>query len=230
LAQAKAAASAAEGAKNAARAAAQHADLDALAQRITALESAIKSLGSELTQRTSRADDRATRVTVAAEALRATVERGAPYQAELAAVKSLGVEEAALAPLVPFAAEGVPSGALLSREFVALTPSLLQASATPSRDGSLLGRLEARAQNLVRITPVDAPAGDDVSAIVARINNDVARGDFAAALAGVASLPERARSAAQGWAKKVEARDAAFAASRRIAADALAALGRPVSQ
>ena len=114
LAQAKTAASAAEGARSAARAAAQHDDLDALAQRIATLESAIKSLGSELTQRTSRADDRATRVTVAAEALRATVERGVPYQAELAAVKSLGVEETALAPLVPFAAEGLPSAAALA--------------------------------------------------------------------------------------------------------------------
>ena len=230
LAQAKAAASAAEGAKNAAQAAAQHGDLDALAQRIASLESEIKSLGSELTQRTSRADDRATRVTVAAEALRATVERGAPYQAELAAVKSLGVEETALAPLVPFAAEGVPSAAALGREFTALMPSLLQASATPSHGGSLLGKLEARAQNLVRITPVDASAGDDASAIVARINNDVARGDFSAALAGIASLPERARSAAQSWVKKVEARKSALAASRRIAAGALAALGKPVSQ
>ena len=230
LAQAKAATSAAEGAKNAAQAAAQRGDLDALDQRIAALENAIKSLGSELTQRTSRADDRATRVTVAAEALRATVERGAPYQAELAAVKSLGVEDTALAPLAPFAAEGIPSAAALAREFATLMPSLSQASETPSQDSSFLGRLEAYAQNFVRITPVDAPPGDDASAVVARINNDVARGDFAAALAGIASLPERARSAAQSWVKKVEAREAALAASRRIAVDALAALGRPVSQ
>jgi hypothetical protein len=230
LAQAKSAASAAEGAKNAAQAAAQHADLDALNQRIAALENVTKSLGSELTQRTSRADDRATRVTVAAEALRATVERGAPYQAELAAVKSLGVEQTALAPLAPFAAEGVPNAAALAREFVKLTPLLTPASATTSRDGSLLARLEAHAQNLVRITPVDAAPGDDTSAVVSRINDDVARGDFAAALAGIALLPEPARSAAQSWVKKVEAREAALAASRRIAADALAALGRPVSQ
>jgi hypothetical protein len=230
LADAKAAAFAADGAKNTAQAAAQHADLDALAQRIAALENAIKSLGSELTQRTSRADDRATRVTVAAEALRATVERGAPYQAELAAVKSLGVEDAALAPLVPFATEGVPSAAALAREFATLMPSLSQVSETSSPNSSFLGGLEAYARNFVRITPVDAPLPRDESSVIARINNDVARGDFANALAAIASLPERARSAAQSWVKKVEAREAALAASRRIAADALAALGRPVSQ
>jgi len=231
LAQAKAATSTAEGAKNAAQAAAQRGDLDALDQRVAALENAIKSLGSELTQRTSRADDRATRVTVAAEALRATVERGAPYQAELAAVKSLGVEDAALAPLTPFAAEGVPNAAALAGEFATLMPSLSQVSETPSRDTSFLGSLEAYAQNFVRITPVDAPLPrDDASSVVARMNNDVARGDFANALAAIASLPERARSTAQSWVKKVEAREAALAASRRIAGDALAALGRPVSQ
>jgi hypothetical protein len=32
------------------------------------------------------------------------------------------------------------------------------------------------------------------------------------------------------WSKKVTAREAAIAASRRIAADALAALGRPAAQ
>jgi hypothetical protein len=230
LAEAKAAAPAADGAKTAAQAAAQRADLDALAQRVAALESAIKSLGSELTQRTPRADDRATRVTVAAEALRATVERGAPYQAELAAVKSLGVEDATLAPLTPFAADGVPSAATLAREFATLLPSLSQAPTTPTRDTSYLERLETYAQNFVRITPADAPPGDDASTVVARINDDVTRGDFANALAAIASLPGGARSAAQSWVKKVEAREAALAASRRIAGDALAALGRPVSQ
>jgi hypothetical protein len=230
LAEAKAAAPAADGAKTAAQAAAQRADLDALAQRVAALESAIKSLGSELTQRTSRADDRATRVTVAAEALRATVERGAPYQAELAAVKSLGVEDATLAPLTPFAADGVPSAVTLAREFATLLPSLSQAPTTPTRDTSYLERLETYAQNFVRITPADAPPGDDASAVVARINDDVTRGDFANALAAIASLPGGARSAAQSWVKKVEAREAALTASRRIAGDALTALGRPVSQ
>ena len=145
-------------------------------------------------------------------------------------MKSLGVEDAVLAPLVPFAAEGVPSAAALAREFTTLLPSLSQASETPSQYTSITGRLEAYARNFVRITPVDAPLPRDESSVIARINNDVARGDFAAALIGTALLPERARSAAQSWVKKVEAREAALAASRRIAADALAALGKPVSQ
>ena len=71
---------------------------------------------------------------------------------------------------------------------------------------------------------------DDASAVVARMNSEAARGDFAAVLADAARLPDRARSAAESWVKKVEAREAAIAASRRVAADALAALSKPVSQ
>jgi len=43
-------------------------------------------------------------------------------------------------------------------------------------------------------------------------------------------LPDPARTLAAPWVKKAEAREAAIAASRRIAADALAALGKPAQQ
>jgi hypothetical protein len=233
--QAQAAATAAEGAKGAAQAGVQRSDIDVLTNRIAALESAVKSLAVDVAQRTSssNSDDRVTRATVAAEALRAAVERGAPYQAELAAVQSLGADQNATVPLASFAADGVPSVDALGRELAALTPALRRASETEPNNGSLLGRLEAHAQKLVRITPLDAstaPAGDGPSSVIARINAAAARGDIAAALADIARLPDAARSLAEVGVKKAEAREAAIAASRRIAADALAALGRPVSQ
>ena len=104
LAQAKSASTAADAAKSAAQAGVARSDLDALAARIAALESAVKTLADDIKHETATADDRAARLTVAAEALRAAVERGAPYQAELAAVKSLGADQSATAPLEPFAA------------------------------------------------------------------------------------------------------------------------------
>ena len=176
-----------------------------------------------MARRAASADDRAARLTVAAEALRAAVERGAPYKAELAAVKSLGADQNATAPLEPFAADGVPSAQRLRTSFRTLTPALLRASGAAPSDGSFLGRLESNAQKLVRITPVDAPAGDEPSAVIARINVDAARADIAAALADIARLPEpRKNRWPTPWVKKADARDAAVAASRRIAADALA--------
>ncbi len=230
LARADAASAAADASKKAAQTGVERGDLDALANRIAGLERAVKSLGDDVARRPASADDRAARMTVAAEALRAVVERGAPYQAELAAMKSLGVEQSALAPLEPFATDGVPSNAALARELAALTPALLRASGAAPSDGSLLGRMEMSAQKLVRITPVDAPPGDDAAAVLARANAAAARGDLDAALADIARLPEAARSLAEPWTKKAQARDGAIAAGRRIAADALAALGKPAAQ
>jgi hypothetical protein len=230
LARADAASAAADASKKAAQTGVERGDLDALANRIAGLERAVKSLGDDVARRPASADDRAARMTVAAEALRAVVERGAPYQAELAAMKSLGVEQSALAPLEPFATEGIPSNAALARELAALTPALLRASGAAPSEGSLLGRMEMSAQKLVRITPVDAPPGDDVPAVLAHGNAAAARGDIEATLADIARLPEAARSLAEPWTKKAQARDSAIAAGRRIAADALAALGKPASQ
>lgn len=230
LAQAKAAAAAADAMKDTAQPSIEHSDIDALNNRIAALESTMKSFATDAARRTSSADDRAARLTVAAEALRAAVERGAPYQAELAAVQALGADGNATAPLEPFAADGVPGAAALAHEFALLTSSLLQASGAAPSESSFLGRLETHAQKLVRITPIDAPTGDDPSSVIARINIDAARGDIAAALAGIARLPESARALAASWVKKADAREAAIAASRRIAAEALAAIGRPAPQ
>lgn len=234
LAQAKAAAAAADAAKTAAQAGAQRGDIDALANRIAALEGAVKSLSADLARRPSSADDAAARATLAAEALRAAVERGAPYQAELAAVQSLGADPSATAALEPFAADGIPGAAALGRELAALIPALQRASEPAARNGSILGRLEASARNLVRITPIEAAAvpaaGGDASSVIGRIGSDAARGDLAAALGDIAHLPDDARALAQAWVKKAEAREAAVAASRRIAADALAALSKPAAQ
>jgi hypothetical protein len=223
---AKQAEAAAEAAKNANQAAVQRSDLDTLTSRIAALESAVKALSDNQAHPASGASDQAARLTIAAEALRATVERGAPYQAELAAVQSLGTDVNAIVPLQPFAATGVPSAATLAQELATLTPAVRQAANTAADGNSFLGRLEANAQQLVSITPVDTPVGNDPSAVIARMNVEAERGDIAAALADAAQLPDAAKSVATDWMKKASARDAAIAASRQIAADALAALSK----
>jgi hypothetical protein len=205
-------------------------DIDALANRIAALEGNLKALSESVARRPSSADDRAARAAVAAEALRAVVERGAPYQAELAAVTTLGADQNAIASLEPFAAAGVPSATELARELSLLTPSLLKASGAGSRDGSLVQRLERSAKSLVQITPIDAPPSDEPSAVVTRLDADAERADIGAALADIARLPTPARTLAEPWLQKANARDAAIAASRRIAAAALAGLNNADTQ
>jgi hypothetical protein len=230
LAQAKSASTAADAAKDAAQPDVTRSDLDALAAHIAPLESAVNTLADDIKHETATADDRAARLTVATEALRAAVERGAPYQAELAAAKSLGADQSATAPLDAFAGAGVPSARTLAHELASLTPALQQAAEPASSNNSFLGRLENNARRLVEITPVDAPPGDDPASVVTRISVDAAHADIAAALADIAKLPDAAKPVAAAWVAKAQARNAAIAASRKLAADALAALSSPSPQ
>ena len=203
-------------------------EVEALANRVAALEQTAKALETELARRATAESggDRTVRLAVTAALLQATVERGDPFAKELAAAKTLAGDAKALAPLEPFAASGVPSASALTRELSALVPALRQASGTAARDETFLERLQAHAEKLVRVRPLDA-AGDDSAAILARIELRAAQSDLAGALAELAKLPPAARAPAQAWIAKAEARNAAIEASRKFAADALAALGKP---
>jgi hypothetical protein len=229
-AAAAATAAAAEG-KAAAQSKEQSGDLDQIAKRIETLENAVKTLSADTARASSSADDHLARAAAAAAALAAVVERGAPFNAELASVTTLGADENATAALKPFAAEGLPSAAALGRELVQLLPALRQASIAAPTESSLIARLELNAQKLVRITRTDsAPTGDDPSSIIARVDTDARSDDIAGALADIARLPPQPRALAADWANKAQARGAAIAASRRIAAEATAALGKPAPQ
>ncbi|HWE77498.1 MAG TPA: hypothetical protein VG270_03155, partial [Pseudolabrys sp.] len=91
-------------------------------------------------------------------------------------------------------------------------------------------KLKANARNLVQITPVDAPPGNDPAAVITRIEIDANRADIGGALSEISALPDRARPIAADWAKKAQAREAAVAATRNITAGALTALSQPAAR
>jgi hypothetical protein len=90
----------------------------------------------------------------------------------------------------------------------------------------LVGRLEAGAAGLVRIERTDA-VGNDRGAVVARITAAALRNDSTEARRELNTLAPADRAAAQAWLDRSEARDAALAASRAFAADAMTALAKP---
>ncbi len=213
--------------QNAARvSSADHSQLEALTGRIAALERTNRSIADELAKRqAATANDRAVRLAVTAGALRAAVERGDPFTAELAIVKPLAPDASTLAALEPFAASGVPSTAALGRELGGLIAPMLQASGAAKREGGgIMDRLQANAERLVRIRPIDDAPGDDAAAVLARIENRAAHADIGGALAELAKLPPQVRAPAQAWIAKAQARGKAIEAGRKIAADAVAAL------
>jgi hypothetical protein len=200
------------------------ADLDALQKRIADLEQSAKAARDDIAK-TGAADANA-RLALSAAALRDAVFSGAPYAALLAQVKSLGADEKLLTPMAPFAAGGVPSAQSLAQELRALLPAMVKISgAQTAPQGGFIERLQANAGNLVRVRPVDAPAGDDTAAVLARIEVAAAKADVGAALNDVVKLPEAARAPAQAWIAKMQARAAVGTAARTLVADTSRVLG-----
>jgi hypothetical protein len=79
---------------------------------------------------------------------------------------------------------------------------------------------------LIRIERTDA-VGTDRGAIVARITAAALRNDIVEARRELNTLSPADHAGAQAWLDKVDARDAALAASRQFAADAMTALAKP---
>jgi hypothetical protein len=210
---------------------ADKADLDKLDARLVTLETATKSLAAT-TAAAGAADkgaDRNLRAAVFASALRSAVIRGVPYAVELAGLKSQIADPQVLAPLEPFAATGTPSPAALAKELTALLPAIARAAEPPpsaTGEGTFMQRLRSRASEFIQTRPVGEAPGDDPIAVVARLNVDATRADITAALADLGKLPADAKAPAQAFIAKVQARAAAIAAAQRVAADALAALGK----
>jgi hypothetical protein len=171
------------------------------------------------------ADDPLLRRVVAASLLDVSVRHGDPFVGPLAAAKPLAQNADALKPLDAFAASGVPNVAALCRELVAIVPKLTPPEAQTETTGSsgIVDRLQAGAAKLVRIQRADA-TGTDRASVVARVTAAALRNDLNEARRELNALPPADRGAAQAWLDRADARDAALAASRKFAADAMAAL------
>jgi hypothetical protein len=179
---------------------------------------------ADLAKRPVVGGDGAARLALAAAALDRAVIRGEPFADNLATVKALGADAAALAALAPFAAIGLPPAAALARELAALTPALAQAVGGSPREAGWFDRLAANAEKIVRIRPLEEVAGSDPAAVVARIEIKAGAADIAGALAELSTLPASVRAPAEAWIAKAQARAAALAASNRVAAASLAEL------
>jgi hypothetical protein len=108
----------------------------------------------------------------------------------------LGERAAPLATLEPLAAKGLPNVAALERQFSELVPQLLRG---PEPGGNFFERLLTNASRLVEVRRVGEPEGGSASAVVARAETKLTRGDLAGAITEVESLPELAKSKAANW-------------------------------
>jgi hypothetical protein len=203
-------------------------DLSAINERLSQIERATRAESAEIAQQSNKpVDDTGLRRVVVASMLDVSVRQGEPFAAALTAAKSLAADAATLKPLDEFATSGVPSAAILSRELLTLVPKLSPPAPEPATTGAgIVDRLQAGAAKLIRIERTDA-VGTDRGAIVARVTAAALRNDSAEARRELNTLTPADRAAAQPWLDKADQRDAALAASRQFAADAMTALAKP---
>ncbi len=206
-------------------------DLSGITARIDKIESAVRAQAAEIARQDSKAadakpaDDTPLRRVVAASLLDVAVRHGDAYVAPLSAAKAFADDPQALKPLDAFADKGVPSPNILCRELLEIVPKLSPPPDTATTGSSLVDRLQAGAAKLVRIERTDA-AGTDRGSVVARITAAALRNDLPEARRELKTLSPADSAPAQAWLDKTAAREAALAASRNFADNAMAALAK----
>ena len=185
--------------------------LDQLQERLTSLE----------TKFANTSDNPERLLLVSLSALSAAIESSRPFTGELATSEALAVGhgdiETLLKPLDADATAGLPSTALLARQFsFGIAPAILRQQAeNPAPDQPWWRRILAKLRGLVVIRRVDeagAPTGDPIASGVTTAEAALDKGDLAGTVAAVEALPASDQIPAQAWLAEAHCRLAAEAA------------------
>ena len=169
---------------------------------------------------------------LAAGALRDATRRYTGYAGELAVLRELATDIAALSqpPVVEalanldnHAAAGAATVAVLAAQFGAHASAIVQAARRDDDAGWIKQTID-RVSSVVTVRRVGDVGGASVEARVARAELRVAAGDLAAAVAELAGLEARAAAAAAPWLAKAQTRLAVDAAAQRVYETAARAL------
>ncbi len=191
--------------------------------RISDLEQGVKGVVQSEDQRRATAR----RIILALELgnLKRTIERGAPYPAELSEVQQVADPKLDLTTLERYKDRGVPTLTQLQREFRPLAFDIVEADQHKA-DANWSDRLLSGAKSLVRIRRTDQdPKADGVEAIVARIEAALKNGRLIAVTQEAQKLSPKAREPAQQWLDEVAARAAIDRAIAELESQLKASLG-----
>lgn len=144
-----------------------------------------------------------------------------PFARELDVVAAFLPNEPELSALAPVAEKGVPTQAALEAQFPQVVQAVLDAERAATSE-SLWARFVSNAKKLVTLRRTGEIAGDDTDAVLARMEERVARHDLSAAISEAKGLKGPAAEAAKDW--------VANATARVTTADLLSALTANVTK
>lgn len=192
------------------------ADSEASRQAVAALQSKVDELNARVEAGASQAD---IGLVIAANALKAAIDRGGAFTAELETYASVAPQPADVEALKPFADKGVPTLLDLQARFDGAAGQIIATTNKVDANAGILDRLTASAKNLVDVRPVGMVEGTGVDAITARIEAQLQAGKLPEALAEWETLPQDAKDVSAAFAADLKARlDADNLISKAVAA------------
>jgi hypothetical protein len=196
-------------------------------EKATALEGRLAALEQSVSQLSGKIEAQASQpkiaLAIAASALKAALERGAPFSAELETFAAISPDAPEIARLRTYAEKGVPTRAEIAAETDAAANAMVAAATPVDQNAGLLQNLLSSAESLVKVRPIGAVEGAGVPETVARMEVAVNQGDYAKALAEYATLPQAAKTAGADFASKLKARMEVEAQVDSLIADAMKA-------
>ncbi|WP_406872950.1 phage tail protein [Aminobacter sp. P9b] len=199
-------------------------EIAALNERLAGLDAAVKSAGEAATADdgkmatleqsvsalASKVEAQASQpkiaLAIAASALKAAVDRGGAFGAELETFAAISPDAPELATLRAHAEKGVATRADIVAETDAAANAMIAAAKPVNPDAGVFERLVSSAEQLVKVRPIGAVEGAGAPETVARMELAVSQGDFAKAIAEYETLPDTAKAAGVDFAAKVKAR------------------------
>lgn len=200
------------------------ADLAPINEKLTALDTAIrdatgavaagdgrlKALEQQLSQLASKVDGQANQpkiaLSIAASALKAAIDRGQPFTAELETLAAISPNLPQLTALRAHAETGVATRDDILAEVDSAANAMIAAGKPADPNAGVLDQLWQSAASLVTVRPVGAVAGEGVPETAARLEAALKAGDLGAALTEYDSLPDAAKAASRDFAAKLRAR------------------------
>lgn len=188
--------------------------------RLAALE---KSVGEMAGKIDAAGNQPKVALAIAAAALKAAIDRGGTFTAEVETFAAVAPESPDLPALREFAAKGVATRA----EIVAAAPdaadAIVASEQTIDPNAGFLDRLWASAESLVQVRPIGEVEGEGVPAVVARMEAALKQGNFAKALQEFDTLPEPQKAAGAAFGEMVRTRIAVEALVEKALSGALKA-------
>jgi hypothetical protein len=167
---------------------------------------------------------------MAATGLKAAVDRGEPYKAELDTYLAVAPATGEVESLRPAETKGIPTVNTLASEFGDVAARIIASTRNVDPNAGILDRLWASASGLVEARPVGMVEGEGADAISARIEAHLNAGDLSAAIAEWEKLPEAARTASADFGSAMKARQNASAVVSKALSDALSGIKTPAGQ